>query len=143
LNIFSIANVSWDDPREADMARLKAWRYLSSLFFATMTLGACASGPPSTAASASIAAANDAISHARADNALGASPQMVNEAEQRLSQAQAAAKDDDNETAIRLADEAKADADLADATAQAAQSEKAAQTVNADVGTLKQTTAPR
>jgi hypothetical protein len=125
------------------MARLSMWRYLSCVFVVAMTLGACASGPPSTAVSASIAAANDAINHARADNALGASPQMVNEAEQRLSQAQAAAKSDDNETAIRLADEAKADADLADATAQASQAEKAAQTVNSDVGTLKQTTAPR
>jgi Domain of unknown function (DUF4398) len=143
LNIFSLANVSGDDPREAEMARLNTWRYLSYVFFAAMTLGACASGPPSTAVSASIAAANDAISHARADNALGESPQMVNDAEQRLSQAQAAAKNDDNETAIRLANEAKADADLADATAQASQAERAAQAVNADVGTLKQTTAPR
>lgn len=125
------------------MARLSTWRSLSYVFVAAMTLAACASGPPSTAASASIAAANDAISHARADNALGASPQMVNDAEQRLSQAQAAAKDDDNETAIRLADEAKADADLADATAQASQAERAAQAVNSDVSTLQQTTAPR
>jgi hypothetical protein len=125
------------------MARLSTWQSLSYVFVTAMTLGACASGPPSTAASASIAAANDAISHARSDNALGASPQMVNDAEQRLSQAQAAAKDDDNETAIRLADEAKADADLADATAQASEAERAAQTVNADVGTLQQTTAPR
>jgi len=125
------------------MARLSTWQDLSYVFVMAMTLAACASGPPSTAASASIAAANDAISHARADNALGTSPQMVNDAEQRLSQAQAAAKDDDNETAIRLADEAKADADLADATAQASQAERAAQTVNADVNTLKQTTAPR
>jgi sRNA-binding protein len=128
LNILSLANVSRDDPREAEMARLNTWRYLSCVFFAAMTLGACA---------------NDAISHARADNALGATPQMVNEAEQRLGQAQAAAKDGDNETAVRLADEAKADANLADATAQASQAERAAQAVNADVGTLKQTTAPR
>jgi hypothetical protein len=109
----------------------------------TMTLGACASGPPATSASAAIAAANDAISHARADNGLGAAPDIVNEAEQRSNQAQAAAKDGDNETAIRLANEAKADADLADARAQADQSEKAAGAVNSDIGALRQTTAPR
>jgi TRAP-type mannitol/chloroaromatic compound transport system substrate-binding protein len=125
------------------MTQLKRWLALSSVSVLAMTLGACASGPPSTAASASIAAASDAISHARADNALGASPDIVNEAEQRLSQAQGAVKDGDNETAIRLANEAKADADLADATAQADQAEKAAGTVNSDIGTLNQATAPQ
>jgi len=125
------------------MTQLKRWLGLSSISVLAMTLAACASGPPSTAASASVAAASDAISHARADNALGASPDIVNDAEQRLSQAQAAAKDGDNETAIRLANEAKADANLADATAQADQAEKAAGTVNSDIGTLRQTTAPR
>jgi hypothetical protein len=99
---------------------------------AALTLGACASGPPKTAAT-----------HARNDNALAAQPQIMQEAQQRLDQALTAANSGDNRTAIRLADEAKADADLADAAAQADVAEKAAQTVRSDIGTLQQTTAPK
>jgi len=108
-----------------------------------MTLGACGSGPPRTEVSASIAAANNAADHARTDGALAAAPATMADALQKLSQAQAAAKDDERETAIRLANEAKADADLADATSQAARAEAASQAVNIDLGTLRQTTAPK
>ena len=106
---------------------------------ALVSLAACASGPPKTAASAAIASATEAINHARTDNALAAAPQFMGEAQQRLAQAQAAINDGDNKTAIRLADEAKADAELADAMAQTAKAENAARTVNSDIGTLQQT----
>jgi hypothetical protein len=125
------------------MTRLKSGVALSSILFVTATLGACASGPPSTAASASIAAADEAIGHARRDNGLAVAPDIVNEAQQKVSQARSAANSEDNATAIRLADEAKADADLADATAQNLKAQQAAQTVSSDITTLKQTTAPK
>lgn len=119
------------------------FRSAISLGFALTMLAGCASGPPATATAASMAAASEAINHARSDNALASAPQIIADAQQRYNQAQTAANSGDNEAAIRLANEAKADADLADATAQATQSEQAAQTVNSDINTLKQTTAPK
>lgn len=110
---------------------------------AALALGACAGGPPKTAATAALGRAGDAITHARNDNALAAQPQIMQEAQQRFDQARMAADNGDTRTAIRLADEAKADADLADAAAQADVAEKAAQTVRSDIGTLQQTTAPK
>jgi hypothetical protein len=121
---------------------MKAFRF--ALIAATvLTLGACASGPPKTAATEALGSASTAISHARTDNALAAQPQIMQEAQQRFDQAQAAADKGDTQTAIRLAEEAKADADFADSAAQAAKAEQAAQAVRSDIGTLKQTTAPQ
>jgi Domain of unknown function (DUF4398) len=125
------------------MTQLKSGVSFSSILFLAITLGACASGPPATQVSASIAAANEAIIHARNDNALSAAPDLAMEAERKLTQAQTAAKSGDNTTADRLANEAKADAELADATAQNMKSQQAAQTVHSDITTLQQTTAPK
>lgn len=108
-----------------------------------MTLGACASGPPETEVSSAIAAANDATDHARTDGALATAPDTMADAFQKLNQAQAAAKDGDRKIAIRLANEAKADADLADATSQAVRAEAASRAVNTDLSTLQQTAAPK
>jgi hypothetical protein len=127
------------DSREETMVKSR----ILSLVAIGMTLGACASGPPKTEVSSAIAAANNATEHARIDGALAAAPATMADALQKLSQAQAAAKDDERETAIRLANEAKADADLADATSQAARAEAASQAVNSDLRTLQQTTAPK
>jgi acyl-CoA thioesterase len=113
-----------------------------ALVVATITLGACASGPPDTEVSAALSAANESITHARTDNALVAAPETVNEAQRLLSQAQKAQNSGDKAQALRLANEAKVDGDLADATAQAAKAHQAAQVVNSDIGTLQQTTAP-
>jgi hypothetical protein len=80
-----------------------------------------------------MAAANEAINHARNDNALAAAPDIVNEAEQKLNQARAAADSGDNTAAVRLANEAKADVELADATAQNMKAQKAAESVHSDI----------
>jgi hypothetical protein len=114
-----------------------------SVLAIAVPLAACASGPPKTEVSSSIAAATDAANHARTDGALAAAPDIMADALQKLSQAQTAAKEDDRKTAIRLANEAKADADLADATSQAARAEAASQAVNSDLDTLQQTTTPK
>jgi hypothetical protein len=103
---------------------------LSAVLGAALTLGACASGPPATAAAAALGSAGEAINHARADNGLAAAPDIVAEAQQKLAQARTAAQNGDNAAAIRLANEAKADADLADATAQAARAREAASAAN-------------
>jgi hypothetical protein len=126
-----------------DREEMMELRALSSAVAIVVTLGACASGPPETAISSSLAVANDAINRARTDGALGAAPQSIANAQQKLAQAQDAAKAGQKEAAIRLADEAKAEADLADATSQAAQAENAAQQIGNDIGTLRQTTAPK
>jgi Domain of unknown function (DUF4398) len=126
----------WGD----DMFQVKSGVVLA---VATIALGACASGgPPDTQVSAAFSAANESISHARTDDAMAAAPQTFTEAQTLLSQAQKAQNSGDRAQALRLANEAKADGDLADATAQAAKAHQAAMTVNSDLGTLQQTTAP-
>ena len=125
------------------MTQLKSGVSLSSILFLAIALSACASGPPETQVSASMAAANEALAHARNDNGLSAAPDAVLEAEQKLTQAQQAAKSGDNTTADRLANEAKADADLADAKAQNLKAQQAQQALHSDITTLQQTTAPK
>lgn len=123
------------------MSPLRAHAWIAVI---VITLGACASGPPKTEVSSSIAAANAAVNHARTDGALAAAPDALLNAQQKLDQAQTAAKNDDGKTAIRLADEARAEADFADAKSQAVRAEKAAHAINSDVDTLQQqTTSPK
>jgi hypothetical protein len=123
------------------MREFRSGMGLTCVVLATL-LGACASGPPKTEATAALGAANDAVAHARDDNALAASPDVAAEAQQRLVQAQTALNNGDTATAIRLANEAKADADLADATARAAQAQKASSAVQSDIGAM-QSIAPK
>jgi hypothetical protein len=53
-----------------DREEMMELRALSSAVAIVVTLGACASGPPESAVSSSLAVANDAINHARTDGAL-------------------------------------------------------------------------
>jgi hypothetical protein len=139
-NLFA-CDVDPNESRSGEMYEFNT-RVVLSLVVVGLSLAACASGPPATTVSASMGAASDAVNHARSDNALGAAPDVMNEAQQKLSQAQSAENAGENALAVRLAAEAKADADLADATAQTARAQKAAQQVNSGIGT-SQPSAPQ
>lgn len=102
-----------------------------------VVLSACASGPSASSVKSSIALANDAVSRARTDGALQSAPMPLQEAQQKLGAAQDAASHDRNAEAVRLATEAKADADLADVTAQTAQATQAAAAVQQDAGAMR------
>jgi hypothetical protein len=103
-----------------------------------MALAACASGRGAPAASPSIALATESVDRARTDGALQSAETPMLEAQRKLGAAQEAAARGENDKAIRLATEAKAEADLADATARAAEAERAAAAVKQDAGMLRQ-----
>lgn len=96
--------------------RSSPWRF-ASLAAGMLLLNACASAPPPTSA---LQAAEQAITNAeKARVADYASPEL-NSARQNLAAANAASKDEKMVLALRLAEQAKADAELATAKAAAA-----------------------
>ena len=96
--------------------RSSAWRFVTPAV-GVLLLIACASNPPPTSA---LQAAEQAISNAeKARVADYASPEL-NSARQNLAAAHAATKDEKMVLALRLAEQAKADAELASAKSAAA-----------------------
>jgi hypothetical protein len=107
-----------------------------------LAIAACTGGQPSTSANAEVAVASDAVNRARSNGGLEAAEGAMVQAQQKLSGAQAAIANGDSDQAALLAAEAKADADLADTTARAAQARRAATAVQQDVNTLRQQGSP-
>lgn len=105
--------------------RSSSWRFVAPAV-GMFLLAACASAPPPTSA---LQAAEQAITNAEnARVADYASPEL-NSARQNLAAANAASKDEKMLLALRLAEQAKADAELATAKAAAAK----AMVVNEDM----------
>ena len=103
-----------------------------------LAVAACGGGRASISATPSIALATESVDRARTDGALQSAETPILEAQRKLGAAQEAAARGENDKAIRLATEAKADADLADTTARAAEAERAAAAVKQETGMLRQ-----
>lgn len=121
------------------LPRLQAAFAAGAMCPLVLAMAACGGGRASpSATAASIALATESVNRARTDGALQSAQEPMQEAQQKLTAAQQAAARDDNDQAIRLATEAKANADLADTTARAAEAERAAAAVKQDAGILRQ-----
>lgn len=93
------------------------WRLGALMVFASaLALAACAEPSPPTA---EMRGAGDAIARAKDDGAEQLAPQALQMAQSKLAGAQANVKNDNYEVARRLAEEAQADAEYADASANA------------------------
>ena len=97
-------------------------------------LGACASIPPPES---QMGKADLALRKAEQADAAHFAPLEMRTARTKLEAARAAMRDKDNLEARRLAEQAKLDATLAEATAQTAQRQEATDTIRADIEALR------
>jgi hypothetical protein len=108
-------------------------RFVLVLLLAT-GLGACASVPPPES---QMGKADLALRKAEQADAAHFAPLEMRTARTKLEAARAAMRDDRNLEARRLAEQAKLDAILAEATAQTAQRQEATDTIRADIEALR------
>ena len=108
-------------------------RFLLILLLAT-GLGACASVPPPES---QMGKADLALRKAEQADAAHFAPLEMRTARTKLEAARAAMREDENLEARRLAEQAKLDAILAEATAQTAQRREATDTIRADIEALR------
>lgn len=116
--------------KQGGMAAIMALSVLVCFFFAA---GCASEGKPT----AKISNADVAIQDAREANAINYSPLELKLAEDKLSQARAAADKDNNREARRLADEAFADAKTAEAQARSEKARQTAQQMRESVAALQ------
>jgi hypothetical protein len=127
-------------PKRFDRTWLAAGAAATLIPIAGLPVAGCASGQPPKA---EIALATDAVSDAERAGAVEYAPVELNQARQRLSDAQAASRNEDYRAAARLAEEAVADAKLARLKTQASLAEKSAGAVQAGSNTLRQELTPQ
>ena len=108
-------------------------RFVLVLLLAT-GLGACASVPPPES---QMGKADLALRKAEQADAAHFAPLEMRTARTKLEAARAAIREDRNLEARRLAEQAKLDATLAEATAQTAQRREATDTIRADIEALR------
>jgi hypothetical protein len=108
-------------------------RFVLVLLLAT-GLGACASVPPPES---QMGKADLALRKAEQADAAHFAPLEMRTARTKLEAARAAMREKQNLEARRLAEQAKLDALLAEATAQTAQRQEAADTIRADIEALR------
>ena len=108
-------------------------RFVLVLLLAT-GLGACASVPPPDS---QMGKADLALRKAEQADAAHFAPLEMRTARTKLEAARAAMRDKQNLEARRLAEQAKLDATLAEATAQTAQRQEATDTIRADIEALR------
>ncbi len=108
-------------------------RFVLVLLLAT-GLGACASVPPPES---QMGKADLALRKAEQADAAHFAPLEMRTARTKLEAARAAMREDRNLEARRLAEQAKLDATLAEATAQTAQRREATDTIRADIEALR------
>jgi hypothetical protein len=101
-----------------------------------LLLAACASGVPRP--DAQLQEAQNAIQQAETANAQEAAPVLLNNAEQKLEDARALIERDEYARASRLLDQATADAQLAAARAETAETAAAAAQLNESVELLRE-----
>jgi hypothetical protein len=105
------------------------------LLAAALSIAGCAGSPERPTAQIGIAGA--AIQQAEQNDAQTHSLPALERARSKLAEAERAADNGDNARALRLAEEATADAELASARAEAATSQAAADEVRASIATLR------
>lgn len=102
---------------------------------AALLLAACASMPPPTA---ELAVTTSVVAHAAGAGANEAAPLDMRNANDKLARANKAMTDKDYPLALAMAQQAQADARLAEAKADAARAAKAADAVQADGQALRE-----
>ncbi len=103
---------------------------------AFLSLAACA--PLSPPPYSQISQAASAVSLAESEGAHTAAPLELAAAREKLSSAKLAAQRGDNLAALQLAEQAKVDADLAQAKARTARSQRAAEDLRAEIRALQE-----
>lgn len=103
--------------------------------FAVIVLAACASMPPPTS---ELAVSTAAVAHAAGAGANEAAPNDMSTAREKLARANKAMIDKDYPMALKLSQQAQADARLAESKADAARAQKAADAVQADNQALRE-----
>jgi hypothetical protein len=114
-------------PLFVQLARVARFRPIWSLAAGGLLLAACASGPP--VPTEKLVEAQAAISRAIGAGAADLAPAELGLARQKLTRANAAVDATNHESAARLATEAQADANLAEAKAKSAKAQRAASEV--------------
>lgn len=107
----------------------------AAALLAASALGACASQPKPTA---QLVRASTLVSEAEKDQAQRYAAADLQRARDELSAAQTAESDGKNDSALRLAERAAADADLASARAASGKAQQSAEQVRRSIDTLKQ-----
>lgn len=102
---------------------------------AALFLSACASMPPPTA---ELAVSTSVVAHAVGAGGNEAAPADMRSANEKLARANKAMADKDYPLALTMAQQAQADARLAEAKADAARATKAAEAVQADSQALRE-----
>jgi hypothetical protein len=109
--------------------------FLGILVISLLAAG-CASGSKQQA-TASISGADVSVQQARQANAINDAPLDLRLAEDKLQQAKKASEDENYSDAYRLADEARADAQTAQAKSKAVQTARTEQQIERDVNALR------
>ena len=118
--------------------RINSWRLSKSaaaFSVGVMILAACASNP---VADEKIAVAKPSLQRAEGSGAPEFAPVEMSTARDKLARAEKANADHDLQPAVRLAEQATIDAQLAEATAQQQRSHKAAMEFDASMQALRQ-----
>jgi hypothetical protein len=110
------------------------WTSVPVIFFGLLLCG-CAS--PGVAPVEKISTVEKAIQEARDSNATVSAPLELRRAEDKLTEAKAAMKEEEFEKARRLADEALIDANLAEATARSEKAKKTTKAMSDDIDILR------
>ena len=109
------------------------WR-AGGVAIALLGLAACASEAPPNA---QLGAASTAVASAERAGALERAPVELQTARDKLSRAEAAAREERYDLARRLAEQAQVDAEFADARAENLAAQEAARAVQRDIDTLR------
>lgn len=118
------------------IARLKSGVYLSPvILIASMAIG-CASKDPGPVAQ--LATTKAAISQAESENARKYAPVELNSAKEKLAQAEEAMRSKNHDQARRLAEQAEADAKLAESKAHSEKSMQAVEELQRSIRTLRE-----
>ncbi len=109
--------------------------YLAAGACAAVLIGGCASVPPPTA---QIAVSQSAIANAVSAGGTEYAPVELRNAQDKLDRARRAMAKEDNEEALRYAEQAQVDARLAEKKAQSAKAQKSAAVMQDDIRVLRE-----
>lgn len=115
--------------------RMRVAALSAAALLAASALGGCASQPKPTA---QLVRASTLVSEAEKDQAQRYAAADLQHARDELSAAKTAESDGNNDSALRLAERAAADADLASARAASGKAQQSADQVRRSIDTLKQ-----
>ncbi len=116
------------------MRTLPLYHLLALTLVASSLIGCSATIPPPTQ---KVALSTAAIDQAEASGAVEYAPVEMRSAREKLTQARAAMNKEENKKALQLAEQAEVDAQLAEAKARTAKTQKAVNELQESIQTLK------